>query len=236
MSLPATAAATRPDYEVIEVMGVKLPLDPQVMSPHILEVIRAGEYERAEAKHLPKMIEPGDRLLELGGGIGFLSALVGLQGKAEAIVVVEANPDLVPLIEATHAMNETRSTVINAAVVGERKSETASFSLAADFWASSLAPHKRREIARVVEVPTMAVADLVREHRPTMMIIDVEGGEVELMPHLVLDGVRLVMMELHQKVIRPEGVRAVFDGFSRLGFYYDGRFSRAGVVAFSRLP
>jgi FkbM family methyltransferase len=232
MSLPIAVC----ELETTEMMGVRLPLDPSVMSPLILKTLRAGEYERGEAKNLPNLLEPGERLLELGGGIGFLSALAGIQGKTEAITVVEANPALIPLIHATHALNGVEATVINGAVVGERRSETTSFCVAEDFWASSLSPRKSHALSHRVEVPTIAVMDLVREHRPTMMIIDVEGGETDLFPALQLDGVRLVVMELHEKVIRRAGVKTVFDGLAGQGLYYNTHFSMKGVVVFTRAP
>jgi FkbM family methyltransferase len=223
------------ELEVVEILGVKAPLDPEVMSPRLIELIRAGEYERGEAKRLAGMLEPGERLLELGAGVGFLSALIGIHDRTAAIVAVEANPALVPLIRRTHALNGVRSEVINAAVVGERRGPTASFTVGEDFWASSLTPRRKLAIREVVDVPTVAIADLMAEHRPTFLIMDVEGGEAEVVPHLELTGVRRALVELHHKVIGFEGVRAVFEHFHAQGFVYDTRFSNKTVIVFTRL-
>lgn len=228
-------AATIDDLEIIEIQGVKLPLDPEVMSPTLIEALRTGEYERAEGKKLAKMIEPGERVLELGAGIGFLSSLVAATGQAEKIVAVEANPALIPLMRRTHALNGVGAEVVHAAVVGEKTSDTVRFTLDEDFWASSIKPKKRQYLRGFVDVPTAAIGDLIRDHGPSFLIIDIEGGETDLLPHLDLSGVRRAVMELHLKEIGHRGVAAVFDCFARQGLGYDMRFSMGGLVVFSRL-
>ena len=222
--------------EVVESLGVKIPIDPAIVSEHIQKVIRAGEYEKAEAKNLYRIVEDGERLVELGGGIGLLSTLVGLLGRAETIVTVEANPQLIPLIRATHRLNEVTVEVIHGAAVGDETTATVPFSLEADFWASSLAPRKRDRVVGVVEVPAVSLRSLVKTYRPTMLIIDVEGTEGELLQHASdLDGVRKVMIEVHEKALRPVGVKRLFDFFSAAGFYVDVGMSVFGVILFRRL-
>ncbi len=108
--------------EIVELQGVRIAIDPAIMSDKIQRQIRNGKYERGEARNLPEIIEPGERLLELGGGIGFLSALAALQRRAEVIVVIEANPELIPVIRETHRLNGVTAQVLNAAVVGVRSS------------------------------------------------------------------------------------------------------------------
>jgi FkbM family methyltransferase len=227
---------TADELEIVEMRGVKAPVDPTVMSPTLVNAIRTGEYERAEAKKLPKMVEPGDRLLELGAGMGYLSSIAAMTAPLEKIVVVEANPALIPIIHKTHALNGVVAEVIHAAVVGEKTSDTVRFIVDEDFWASSIGTRKNQDVRELVDVPTASVADLIREHAPTFLIIDIEGGETDILPHLDLSTCRMVLMELHFKEIGPHGIAAVFDCFARQGFYYDHRFSMGGVVVFNRLP
>ena len=222
------------DYEVIEHWGVKLPIVPGVMSDEMQYFLRAREYENAEAKALPKLVEPGERLLELGAGIGFLSTLVARQ-QAEAIVVVEANPDLIEVIRATHRLNGVRSVVRNAVAAPVKIAETAPFYLHKNFWASSLTPFKEKHLRGVVEVPIVVLDEMLREHTPTLLVVDIEGGEVDLLAGAELPGVRKVYMELHQAAIGLAGVKLVFDRLSAKGFAYDADHSRGPVVLFRRL-
>ena len=143
-----------PSLEVIEVRGVKLPIDPTIMSEKMQGVVRTGDYENGEAKTVARILEPGDRVLELGGGMGYLSALIGTLGLAEHIATVEANPQLIPIIRATHALNGVKAEVIHGAAVADKTAETLQFSLDADFWASTLKPQKQKRIRPAHRRPT----------------------------------------------------------------------------------
>ena len=133
------------------------------------------------------------------------------------------------------AINHAATTVFPNAVVAARTTETAPFYLHQQFWASSLAPVKKRLRRGVVQVAVVALDDLVRRHAPSLLIVDVEGTEVELIEGSELTGVQKVLIELHHKVIGMAGVKRVFDRLSRLGFGYDPVFSQLGVVLFRRV-
>jgi FkbM family methyltransferase len=229
------SAAPSDTMEIVELFGVRVALDPAAMSPEMCAHIRAGTYETREAQFLPRIIDSGERLLELGGGVGLLSAIASRTGRAAAITLVEANPELAPTIRRTFELNGMAAEVVNAAVVAASTSETLPFYLHEHFWASSLAPVKKRLRRGVVDVPAAVLDELVLRHRPTFLIVDVEGTEVELVEGSQLPGVQKILMELHHKVIGAAGVKRVFDRLSQLGFGYDPIFSQAGVVLFRRV-
>ena len=54
----------------------RFPLDPAVITPAIREAILAGRFEAEEASQIPQIVRPGDRVLEIGAGIGFISTLL----------------------------------------------------------------------------------------------------------------------------------------------------------------
>lgn len=220
------------DEEFVDLGGIKVPLDPTVMSQRMMEVIRAKDYERPEAHLLPSILQPGERIVELGAGIGYISALCARQPGVESVAVYEANPHLLALIERTHALNGVRCSVENAVVTSGESGGTRTFYLRDDFWASSLspAPYGYRE---TVEVPVVSLEDVLARHRPTMLIIDIEGGELELFQNVALPGVRKVFIELHQNVIGRRGMKKIFDFFSERNFHYDQWHSSHAVVLFS---
>lgn len=228
--------AAEATLEVVESLGIKVPIDRSVMSDTMRHVIRKGEYEKGEAKNLYRIVEPGERVLELGGGIGFLSSVIGRLQCAEKIVTVEANPELIPLIHTTHRLNGVEAEVIHAAAVGDEAIGSVSFSLDLDFWASGIKARKAKMVRTVVEVPALALGALVRTYRPTMLIADVEGTEIELFQRPSdIDGVQKVLVEVHDKMIGPRGIKQLFDFFSAAGFYVDVRLTIYGVVLFRRL-
>ena len=49
----------------------------------------------------------------------------------------------------------------------------------------------------MISVPAVQLNDVVAELKPNVLVCDIEGGELELIPALDASGLRAVMMELH---------------------------------------
>ena len=216
------------------ISGIDLALDSEVMSPHMLEVLRSGAYEGTEAREIPRIIQPGERIVELGSGIGFIAAIALKTGQVQSYAAYEANPGLIPVIERNAELNEVSFDVHNAVVDPKLNEGTVPFYLREDFWASSMAPQPwgyKQEVA----VPRVSF-DAVRErYRPTMLIVDIEGGEELLFRDIALTGIKKIYVELHQKVIGRVGMKNVFDFMSSKDFHYDQHHSRGSVVLFSHV-
>ena len=69
---------------------------------------------------------------------------------------------------------------------------------------------------------------------PTVLICDIEGAEVDLIPALPLNNLRAAIIELHPQWIGPAGVNKVFSAFMQAGMAYYHRGSQNKVVAFRR--
>jgi FkbM family methyltransferase len=220
--------------EVAAIAGVAIALDPKVMSPRMLEVLRAARYERQEARQVVNHLQPGDRVVELGAGVGFLSSLAYLQGKAAHIAAYEANPRLIPAIRQTHRLNGVTAEVHNAVIVPSADVTSLPFYIRNDFWASSLL-QKPPTYVEEVTVPAVSFAQMLERHSPTFLIVDIEGGEAALFRGVPLTGVKKVLIELHQRVIGRVGMKRVFDFFSQRDFHYDQMGSEGSVVLFSHV-
>jgi protein-L-isoaspartate O-methyltransferase len=91
--------------EVIVSSGVKVPFAPATISPKIERPLRGNRYEVRECAAVRRMLQPGDRVLELGAGVGLLWTVAGLVPGVDSVTTVEANPGLIPLIHETHRLN-----------------------------------------------------------------------------------------------------------------------------------
>lgn len=225
--------------DVLEVHDIKVPHVTDVISPRMEQVIRKGRYEASEVRLLRKILRPRDRVLELGAGIGVVSTAAAMVTGPDRVVVVEANPNLMPIISETHALNGvTGVRVLNGVGVSVPNDGTATFYLREDFWASSLeAPHEQETVqVTSVAVPKIDLNTILREHRPSVFVLDIEGGELDLLPGLDLSSCRSVVIELHPKVYQLDGIARCFDALRSKGFAYDAKQSRGGtVVVFSRI-
>lgn len=222
--------------DIIEHFGIRLRIDPDFMSPKLIEALRSGQYEAPEARKIGKIIQPGDVVLEIGAGIGFMTALMLKNPDVARVVSFEANPLLISKIQRTLDDNKLggQRFELHNNILGAEDKGTIDFYIHKDFWASSL--RKTTGTIRSCPVSLASFDKTIKTVRPSVIVCDIEGGETVLFPTSDLAGVRSVYMELHQRVIGPEGMRDVFQTLHDRGFHYDQNHSHGAVVLFSRIP
>jgi FkbM family methyltransferase len=223
-----------PDPLTLETEGVVIPFDPGVITPAIAEAIRSGRFEAEEASQLAAIVRPGDHVLEIGAGIGFISTLLARQPRVARVVAVEANPQLMGYMARLHGLNGVRKVRRVNAVLTNGPEHAATFYLRRDFWMGSLAPAPNPYVD-TVEVPTLNLDALLREEQIDLVVCDVEGAEATLFEGADLSGVDRVWVETHDHVTGLSGVRRLFATMSAQGFVYDPRHSQGSVVLFRRL-
>ena len=225
---------SRSPEEGLQSAGVVIPADPAVITPAIRAAILAGRFEAEEASQIPSIVRPGDRVLEIGAGIGFISTLLSRQRRVAQVIAVEANPHLIGYMERLHAANRVRKVRrVNAVLTNEARA-SATFYLRRDFWMGSLAAGPNPFVG-TVEVPTMSLDGLLREEGIDLVVCDVEGAETVLFQGADLSGVDRVFLEMHDHVTGLSGVRGLFATLAGHGFVYDPRHSLGSVVLFQKL-
>ncbi len=155
------------------------------------------DYEAAEAEFVVSTLRTGDRVVEIGAGIGFIGTLAAKHVGSENVTSYEANPEIEPLIRSTHALNGVNPNLIMKAVSHDGAPQT--FHLANNLISSSA--FAREETQRRVEVDSVALGDVLERLSPTVLIVDVEGGEVTLFDDIPLPTVRALILEVHPHVV-----------------------------------
>lgn len=225
---------TRVEYagrtiECVNNRGVLIPIIPEIFSEPIVQCILAGSYEANEASELDALIQPDEIILELGAGCGFISTYCAKNQHTSAVFCVEANPSLIDIIGLTHRINAVDVTLYHE-LLGREEGET-DFYLHDDFWASGAHSWLGKQV-RVKTTPFQARLDQIR---PTMLVIDIEGGEETLFEGVNLSGVKKIMLEVHQPTIGRYGTKKVFDLLSAQSFHYDMWHSSRSIVTFSHV-
>lgn len=218
----------------LDVAGVIVPRDDRVLTPAIRQAMLAGRFETEEAAQIPRIVRDGDRVLEIGAGIGFISTLLARQAGVAQVTAVEANPHLLDYMGRLHARNHVRKVRRVNAVLCNSAEPTATFYLRRDFWMGSLSAEPNPWIA-TVEVPTLSLDGLLRDEAISLIVCDVEGAEAALFEGADLSGVDRVFVETHDHVTGLSGVRRLFATMHGHGFVYDPRHSTGSVVLFQRL-
>ncbi|QFS83818.1 hypothetical protein FIU97_13805 [Roseivivax sp. THAF40] len=199
--------------------GVQVPHSPYLNETRIAR-IEAARYEGDEIAGALTVVREGDRVLEMGSGLGVVGAVAALNRAPERVISFEANPHLVPHIEALYAASgiEERIAVRNRVVMAAPDApRTVTFHVHASFLGSSLIePEARR--SEPVEVETVSFEDVHAELNPTVILCDIEGGELDFLRHADLSGVRAVVMEFHPGAYGREGMRECKRILERAGF------------------
>jgi protein-L-isoaspartate O-methyltransferase len=214
-------------------LGVEVPLQDR-FSAVIREHLASGKYERAECDALDRLLVDGDRVLELGTGLGLVAVRCAQRLGSDRVATVEADPEMLAVIVATCEANHVSPSVLIGAVSadgGDRWLERAPH-----LWSTKAhpplpagAPPVNRQL-----VGGTKLSALVEWHRPSVLMVDIEGGESHLGP-TDLPGVRAVLIECHSRADKlavdawliPLGFGRSGDQPTRLRLYertpHDGR-------------
>ena len=99
-----------PPTHVTECMGVKVPPSPFLNETRIARINEA-RYEGQEIAGALSVVGPSDRVIEMGAGLGIVGAVTQLNARPEAMVSFEANPNMIPHIEALYALNKIKTKI-----------------------------------------------------------------------------------------------------------------------------
>lgn len=199
--------------------SVHFPLDYSVISPPIEGALAKGSYERAEVEMACAIVRPGDVVLELGAGLGYVSASIRHKTAAGRIVCYEANPHLISYIKKLHAVSRaTGIDVRHAVVLVSPSSASISFHLHKDIWAGSLPDFSDSTATLVVSVPTVRLHDVIAEVAPDVLVMDIEGAEIDILEADGLGSVRRMVVELHPDRYGSSGTNRAFAALKRHGF------------------
>lgn len=198
---------------IFEMEGVRLRRSPFLSVP-ILDSFESDIYEKPEARIVQHALKPNDIVLELGTGLGFISALCAKNVGSERVYTFEANPALESIIQENYRLNDV-SPHLEICLLGETVGEI-TFYLMKSFWSSTTV--KRYPGAKPVQVPMKSFNEEVQRIRPNFLIIDIEGGEIDFIHYASLNGISKVCIELHPHVIGMAAVAEVVDFFVSQGF------------------
>jgi FkbM family methyltransferase len=191
---------------------------PPEAGPRALYQLTVDDYEMADLELLSRHGRQGDRLMVLGGGIGVTAAL-GARVTKSPVVVVEANDAFHPIIARQVRLNGGTVEMVHGAVVADvarHPGGQVAFTVAEEFWFSRIG-----ESAASRLVPARSLDDLCEAHEPSLILIDIEGAEADILTRPVPACVRTLVVEIHTpdfgEARTAEVVSSLFaDGFRML--------------------
>lgn len=210
----ARAWHLRTGTKVFEQDGVKVRCGPDDLPRAVRSLLFQGTYEAAERELLPGALRPGDRVLEVGTGIGLVSLVcTSIVGEGN-VLSYEANPAMAAVIRANYVLNGWTPDLREKAVTVDGTPIT--FFQSGNVLSSSL--YDRGTDAAAIEVESDAIEAVVSAHRPAVIVMDVEGAEVDLLPAADLSTVRAIVVELHPHIVGEGRTNALMALMEERGF------------------
>jgi FkbM family methyltransferase len=212
----------------ITIDGVKLRLG-EWATPEVRGDLYSGYYEHTERHILRETLKPTDRYLELGAGIGLITACACRIVGPDNVTAFEADPRIAAAANDALQHNGLPALVKNA-MLGSTDGE-ADFFVHPEFWRSTATPVVGN---RQIRVPQRSLTAVLREYRPTYLMLDIEGGEIEVLGAAPPAHVRAVCVEVHPQITGEPAIQDLLAGMIAWGFRLDLMASRERVVYFDR--
>lgn len=152
-------------------------------------------YEKQERRYLKQFLPKNATVLELGACLGVVSCLTNrLLDHPDQHVVVEANPNVIPVIEENKRRNQCGFHIEHCMVSSRPSNE---FFIGKTILMSS----NRRQSATKISIVGKTVADLEREYKMKFdaLVMDIEGGELDFLRENreKLKELNVIFMEVH---------------------------------------
>ena len=202
-----------------KVQGVWLPIKKEIGFDTLRWIVN-GEYEIGEINILKSKLEKGDKVLEVGTGLGFISTYCALKLGNDSIITYEANPINVAIAQQVFKQNKVKPKSHHQ-ILGE----TAGFTSFAVNEQQKLASSLMKNGNNEVQVEVVALNEVIQNLQPNYLVMDIEGGEYDML-HLIKFGpIQKVQFELHPTILGEEKCKQIFDLLAQQHFIEDKEVS-----------
>lgn len=217
---------------ILNVHGVKVPVEDGDISPVIWRALESGSYEAKEAKRVAAVVKPNDHVLELGSGLSVITTLIS---RIEGVKVwaVEANPATVALGQRVLAANDVNNVSLTQGLFTSGPASRHTFYVRKDLWMSSM-DQDQGPYEQTITLSSSNIDDFITAHAINVLFMDIEGAEKDLLVGAELPGIQRIFIELHDHLYGLDGIRRITQALALRGFAYDPRASFGSCVLFAQ--
>jgi len=212
---------------IVQIHNVRIRIGDHI-SENVKNFIYSGFYEGEELTILSKVIRPTDKILEVGTGLGLITVYCAQIIGSENIVTFEANPYLIEKAKENFDINGVNPEIRNA-ILSDSVSKV-DFFIEEGFWSSSTT--KRSDAAKIVQVKTANTKDILLELRPNFIIMDIEGGEKDLIYKIDFNSIEKLLIEIHPQIIGNTQATKIIAFLYKKGFELVFEISKGFVFYF----
>lgn len=235
VAFPAPEAKNTKEAKRIDVGLIHLALEDPRIPEKTGEALTQGRYEFKEREIVRRMLTKGDRVIELGAGMGVVSLTIANLVGADAVQSFEANPVIIELARENAAANNLPVTFRHAIASPRIEADKAShidFFVLNSFEASST--RRLNDNQKAVQVPTTPLEDEIAAFKANVLVFDIEGFETEIINKTELSGIDKLILEIHPKIIGMDTCVDLIDHLETQGLILRTDMAFGDVLAFER--
>ena len=229
--------------QTVQVHGFAIEVDPAQDPFSVVRGLLKGWYEASEVRQARALLRPEDRVIELGAGLGVVSCTLASIVGPEALLSFEPNPTIAGRAQRNGARNgfdlRIEPAVCRPRTLLEGLPGQASFRLSEAFWASGLEDGvevaDRSPTTGHVDVAVRSLEGAIAEHRASVLVMDIEGGEIEILEQADLSALRALTFETHEAHVGRARTNAAIRSACDRGFEIDFTLTADGVVVLRRI-
>jgi FkbM family methyltransferase len=207
----------------IRLEGMTFSVESPVIETHRKGTLLFGLHEAAERSLLNRCLPPDLPVIELGGGIGVVACLANRKlVRPEQHIVVEANPNLIPLLERNRDLNGCQFKIVNKAL--GYGTESLELRMDSNFLSGRVEDNTGSDVCGpLVSVPATSLKAVIDESGfdQLSLICDIEGAETTLVEreiNVIGQHVRCFFVEVHPQLTGAEAVARTIERLQAVGF------------------
>jgi FkbM family methyltransferase len=234
MSAPAAEAAAEPE-ELVGPEGFILHADRNILTASDIAALTNGSWETGERQMARTQFAAGERVIECGACIGVVSMTLARVVGPGNLLVVEANPAAADLARRNFARNGFSIPVLHGMLRNRahlaKDPGPGRFHVAPAVVSSGIVPMRR---GTEITVPVMELETLIASNEATVLVADIEGGEVDLLCGADLSRLQKIILETHYRKVGRAAVNRMVRELYAQGFCIDLASSRNEVIFLHR--
>jgi FkbM family methyltransferase len=199
--------------KTIELNGIRLTTDLQDVPKGIRKQLFQKRYEHQEFLLISEALEPRDRVLEVGSGIGFIGIACAKICGQDNILSYEPNPTMKPVIEKNYALNGMRANLRSRVLATE--SGDVQFFFDEEILSSSLFDRRH---GGATTIKADSISEVLKSYAPSVLVMDVEGAEIELLRCCDLSSVDKIVIEMHPHIVGAKKIKSLCEFLNKEGY------------------
>jgi FkbM family methyltransferase len=189
----------------------------------MIHALLYADYENPERRAIKAVVRPGDRVVDIGACMGVVSLTAARIAGAANVIAFEPNPAAAAVAADNFVLNGLAVRLERAAVGSQAGTARLAIGEGSWFGASIGGSY-----ATTIDVPVRTIAEVLAAHEPTILVLDAEGMEADILPACPMQGLRALVVEFHHAGVKPNVIDGLRQDLVAKGFKCDQHLSTFG--------